>query len=85
MGFCVFTLIGVANTHSWMDTNIHLQIIAAGFILLIIGILSMIFFYKQGEKTKKEYDEASDLSELSYNLRDRSKDKVKWGLPLKSF
>ena len=54
LGFIVFTLIGIYNTYAWMNLNIHLQITVAGFILLILGILAMILFYKQDEKTKKE-------------------------------
>ncbi len=54
LGFIVFTLIGIYNTYAWMNLNTHLQITVAGFILLILGILSMILFYKQDEKTKKE-------------------------------
>ena len=53
LGFIVFTLIGIYNNYYWMNLNTHLQITAAGFILLIIGISSMILFYKQEEKTKK--------------------------------
>ena len=54
LGFIVFTLIGIYNNYAWMNLNIHLQITVAGFILLILGILSMILFYKQDGKTKKE-------------------------------
>jgi len=54
LGFFVFTLIGIYNNYAWMNLNIHLQITVAGFILLILGILSMILFYKQDEKTKKK-------------------------------
>ena len=32
---------------------------------------------KKEEKEKEVYEEAGDLSELDYDLRDRSKDKVK--------
>ena len=54
LGFITFTLIGIYNNYIWMNLNTHLQITEAGFILLIIGISSMILFYKQDEKTKKK-------------------------------
>jgi len=54
LGFITFTLIGIYNNYVWMNLNTHLKITAAGFILLIIGISSMILFYKQDEKTKKK-------------------------------
>ena len=54
IGTGVITLIGIYNNYAWMNLNIHVQITVAGFILLILGILSMILFYKQDEKTKKE-------------------------------
>lgn len=43
----MFSLIGVFNQYIWMNFTYHIIITLAGFIMLSLGIISMILFVKE--------------------------------------
>lgn len=43
----MFSLIGVFNQYTWMNFTYHIIITLAGFIMLSLGIISMILFVKE--------------------------------------
>ena len=48
----IFSLIGVFNNYIWMNLTNHIIITIFGFIVLSLGIISMVVF--QREKSIKE-------------------------------
>ena len=51
----IFSLIGVFNNYIWMNLTNHIIITLTGFIVLSLGIISMVVF--QREKSTKEIKE----------------------------
>jgi ABC-type transport system involved in multi-copper enzyme maturation permease subunit len=43
----MFSLIGVFNQNIWMNFTYHIIITLSGFIMLSLGIISMILFVKE--------------------------------------
>lgn len=50
--FVLFSLIGQFNTYSWMNVTIHYIVVIIGFMLLTLGIVSMILFLKNEKKMR---------------------------------
>jgi hypothetical protein len=45
--FLIFSSIGVFNNYIWMNFTYHIIIVLTGFIVLSLGIISMIMFTRE--------------------------------------
>jgi uncharacterized membrane protein len=80
-GFLSFSLIGVFNDYIWMNFTYHIILTIVGFILILLGIFSMIIFLKQKdtkENSNKEENVIIDNKDSSKsNLKKKKNTKEK--------
>jgi len=74
LGFLAFSLIAVLNEYSWMNFTYHIIVILAGFILIFLGVISMIIFKKQDDGEKHTNEGETDIID---NKKDTSKSNLK--------
>ncbi|MFE3846156.1 hypothetical protein ACFL1L_04780 [Thermoplasmatota archaeon] len=85
LGFLAFVSIAVLNEYTWMNLTYHLIVTLFGFLLIGLGIISMILFLRKKEKVipsqeEKDVDLADNLenSGVAYaNNKKKVKGKVK--------
>jgi len=80
LGFLTFVFIAVLNEYDWMNFTYHIIVVLLGFLLISLGIISMIMFLRseKGEKREKDRDWIGEKTEMSYYAPDKKgKDKVK--------
>jgi uncharacterized membrane protein len=80
-GFLSFSLIGEFNDYIWMNFTYHIILTIVGFILILLGIFSMIIFLKQKdtkENSNKEENVIIDNKDSSKsNLKKKKNTKEK--------
>ena len=67
LGFLVFSLIGVLNEYTWMNFTYHIIVTLVGFILIFLGILSMIIFLKRKDTKEHEIEGETDIIDTNKN------------------
>ncbi len=57
LGFLSFVSIAVLNEYSWMNITYHIILTISGFLLIALGIISMIIFLRPKNKAKPSQEE----------------------------
>ena len=62
-GFLSFSLIAVLNNYYWMNFTYHIFVVLLGFLLICLGIISMIMLLRFEERVKPTQEVDVDLAD----------------------